>query len=131
MPDGREAQAQARIGGARSGYAIYSEKARRKTRRSPLDALYPPLPGRKFSILYADPPWHYNGKLQFDKTATAERNRGWTRDVFVSAAAFQYPTVKTSELMRLPVRSIAEDDSLLFLWATSPHLQQAIELGAA
>ena len=117
--------------GARSGYEIYNAKAKKKTKVNTLEQFYPPLPKLKFSILYADPPWHYNGKLQFDKTATSARNKGWKKDVFVSAASFKYPTVRTSELKGLNVESIAEDDSLLFLWATNPHLQQAIELGAA
>ena len=96
-----------------------------------LKRFYPPLPNMKFSILYADPPWHYNGKLQFDKTATIEKNKGWSKDVFVSAANFKYPTIKTSDLKKLDINSIAENDSLLFMWTTNPHLQQAIELGVA
>jgi N6-adenosine-specific RNA methylase IME4 len=31
----------------------------------------------------------------------------------------------------MPVRQIAKEDCLLFMWATSPHLEQAIELGSA
>ena len=116
---------------AKSGYEIYNAKAKRKTKMNTLERFYPPLPDKRFSILYADPPWHYNGKLQYDKTATIARNRGWNKDIFVSAAAFKYPTIKTSELKALPVASIAEDDSLLFLWTTNPHLQQAMELGVA
>ena len=117
--------------GARSGYQIYNAKAKQKTRTNTLERFYPPLPDEKFSILYADPPWDYNGKLQYDKTATLEKNSDWKKDVFVSAATFQYPTVKTSALKTLPVEAIAEDDSLLFMWTTSPHLQQAIDLGTA
>ena len=119
------------MNGARSGYEIYNAKAKRKTKINTLEQLYPPLPDKRFSIFYADPPWHYNGKLQYDKTATIAKNRGWKKDVFVSAASFKYPTVKTSELKNLPVESIAEDDSLLFLWTSNPHLQQAVELGTA
>ena len=117
--------------GARSGYEIYNAKAKNKTKINVLERFYPPFPDKKFSIIYADPPWHYNGKLQYDKTATFEKNKGWQKDVFVSAASFKYPTVKTSELKTLPVELIAEDDSLLFMWTTNPHLQQAIELGTA
>ncbi len=120
-----------RIEGARSGYAIYNAKAERKTKINTLEQFYPPLPDKKFSILYADPPWHYNGKLQYDLTATLAKNDGWKKDVFVSAASFKYPTIKMRELKKLAVESIAEDDSLLFMWTTNPHLQQAIELGAS
>lgn len=116
---------------AKSGYEIYNAKAKSKTKINTLEQFYPPLPNKKFSILYADPPWHYNGKMQYDKTATIAKNKGWKKDVFVSAASFKYPTVKTSELKNLNVELIAEDDSLLFLWTTNPHLQQAVELGTA
>lgn len=119
------------IGGAKSGYEIYNAKAKRKTKINTLERFYPPLPNSRFEILYADPPWHYNGKLQFDRTATVAKNKGWTKDVFVSAASFKYPTIKTSELKNLNVQSIAENDSLLFMWTTNPHLQQAVELGTA
>ena len=119
------------INEAKSGYEIYNAKAKRNTKVNMLKRFYPPLPDMKFSILYADPPWHYNGKLQFDKTATIENNKGWNKDVFVSAANFKYPTIKTSDLKKLDIKSIAENDSLLFMWTTNPHLQQAIELGAA
>ena len=115
----------------KSGYAIYNAKAKRKTKVNILEQFYPALPDAKFSVIYADPPWHYNGKLQFDKTATISENKEWKKDVFVSGASFKYPTIKTSELKNLDVDSIAEDDSILFLWSTNPHLQQAIELGTA
>ena len=115
----------------RSGYTIYNDRVKRKTKISLLDQIYPPLPTSRFAILYADPPWHYNGKLQFDRSGTQAENRGWQKDVFVSAASFKYPTVKTEELKKLDVESISEDDSLLFLWTTNPHLKQAIELGSA
>jgi len=33
--------------------------------------------------------------------------------------------------MSLPIENISKDDSLLFMWSTSPHLEQAISLGKA
>jgi len=69
--------------------------------------------------------------MQFDRSGMLEQNSGWGKNVFISAASFKYPTIKTNELKLLDVKSIAEDDCLLFMWATNPHLQQAIELGTA
>lgn len=93
--------------------------------------LYPELPDHKFDIVYADPPWHYNGKLQFDKTSRSVEQIDLSRKIFISSAEFKYPTLKTSELMKIPVQDIAKDDCLLFLWSTNPHLAQAIRLGEA
>lgn len=52
-----------------TGYSIYNEDVKKRTKQNPLPSLYPKLPNRKFDIIYADPPWHYNGKLQFDKSS--------------------------------------------------------------
>jgi len=92
--------------------------------------LYPDLPNEKFQVIYADPPWHYNGKMQFDKSGKA-KNFDINRNIFISAASFKYPTVKTKNLMTMPVHEIADDDCLLFMWSTNPHLAQAISLGEA
>ncbi|MBI2631855.1 transcriptional regulator, partial [Candidatus Pacearchaeota archaeon] len=51
-----------------------------------------------------------------------------SKKIFVSTANFKYPTLKTSDLMRIPIRNISKDDCLLFMWTSNPHLAQAIEL---
>ena len=114
-----------------TGYAIYNEEAKRRTQKNLLPNLYPELPEKKFDIIYADPPWHYNGKLQFDKSGKSAEEIDLSKNIFISSAAFKYPTLKTSELMNIPIQEIAKEDCLLFMWATNPHLAQAIELGAA
>jgi N6-adenosine-specific RNA methylase IME4 len=96
-----------------------------------LAALYPSLPSQQFDIVYADPPWDYNGKMQFDKSSTTVERIDLSKKIFISSAAFKYPTLKLAELKKLRVREVAKENCLLFLWATSPHLQQAIELGNA
>ena len=115
----------------KSSYEIYNEVAKQKTKYCVLDEIFPDFPNQKYAIIYADPPWHYGGKMQFDKSGRAEHNQKWEKNVFVSAAAFKYPTIKTNELEMLDVKSIAEDDCLLFMWTTNPHLKQAIELGTS
>lgn len=113
-----------------TGYSIYKEDAKRRTKQNTLEGLYPKLPKKKFDIIYADPPWDYNGKMQFDKSGKTE-NFDLNKSIFISSAIFKYPTLKTSELMKLPIQEIANDNCLLFMWATNPHLAQAIELGKA
>ena len=115
----------------RTGYSVYSESIKVQTKVNTLADLYPELPKEKYDIIYADPPWHYNGKVQFDKSSTGVESVDLTKNIFVSGAAFKYPTLKLSELVKLKVQTIAKDDSLLFLWTTNPHLGQAVELGTA
>ncbi|TAE22635.1 MAG: transcriptional regulator [Candidatus Kapaibacterium sp.] len=114
-----------------SGYRIYDAEQKRRTVRNDLPSLYPDLPEKKYDIIYADPPWDYGGKMQFDKSAKKDVNIHWQNDIFISAANFKYPTLKTKEMMRIPIREIANDDCLLFMWVTNPHLEQGIELGKA
>lgn len=114
-----------------SGYRIYAPKQQEKIKHNDLPELYPDLPNEKYEIVYADPPWDYGGKMQFDKSSLKKENEGWERDIFISAANFKYPTVKTKDLMKFPIPEICADNCLLFMWSTSPHLAQAIELGKA
>ena len=114
-----------------SSYSIYNEKFKDKLQKNPLLDIFPELPKKKYSIIYADPPWHYNGKMQYDRSGKSKENPGWKRDIFVSSACFKYPTLPTKELKTLPIEGIAEDDALLFMWSTNPHLEQAISLGKA
>jgi len=82
---------------------------------------FPPLPAERFGIIYADPPWDYKGQLQHAGPASGD----------TGGAIRHYATVTLDDLKKLPVESVAAADCLLFLWATSPHLDQAIELGRA
>lgn len=114
-----------------SGYSIYHPKAKRRTKVNTLAELYPPLPAAVYDVIYADPPWDYGGKMQFDKSSLKSENVGFERDIFISSAAFQYPTLKLRELKLLDAASIAAPDCLLFMWTTGPQLANAVELGAA
>ena len=112
-----------------TGYSRYNPEAKRRKKVNPLDTVFPPLPGETYDVIYADPPWDYGGKMQYDKTSIKTLNVGFEKNVFISAANFKYPTLKLRELKELAVSSIAADDSLLFLWTTGPQFANAIELG--
>lgn len=64
-----------------------------------------------YKIIYADPPWSYNDKSM---------NRG--------GAERHYKTMRLSDIKALPVDSISDDDSILFMWATFPQLQEALDV---
>ena len=82
-------------------------------------APFPPLPQEAFDIIYADPPWDYKGQLQH-----AGAGNGTT-----GGATSHYRTLTLNQLGQLDVQSIAAKNCLLFLWTSSPHLDQAIRLG--
>ena len=114
-----------------SGYSIYNVETKNRTKINPLDEIYPPLPQATYDIIYADPPWDYNGKVQYDKSCIKTENVGFEKNIFISSAVFKYPTLKLNELKVLDVSSIAAEDCLLFMWTTGPQLAYAVELGQA
>lgn len=114
-----------------TAYSLYSVQAESRTKLNPLDELYPKLPNEKYDIIYADPPWDYGGKMQFDKSVIKSENENFDRKIFLSSASFKYPTLTIKQLKCLPVASIAAEDCLLFMWTTGPQLANSIELAEA
>ncbi len=112
-----------------SGYSIYNIEAKKRTKINPLEELYPALPDKKYDIIYADPPWDYGGKMQYDKSCIKSENIGFKKNIFISSATFKYPTLKLNQLKQLDVNSIASDNCLLFMWTTGPQFANSIELG--
>jgi N6-adenosine-specific RNA methylase IME4 len=70
------------------------------------------FPNKKYQIIYADPPWSYKDKA-------LAGNRG---------AGCKYPTQSAEWLNNLPVKNIADNDCILFLWVTMPKLNECFEL---
>lgn len=66
-----------------------------------------------FRVIYADPAWSYN-----DKQDTPQ----------LGGAAKHYDTMSISQLCALPVSSISQKESVLFLWVTSPLLEDAFKV---
>ena len=73
---------------------------------------------KKYQIIYADPPWDYKGQKQH--TGKGGKDSG--------GAAKHYGCMKLPMLKRLPVQQLVDDNCLLFMWVTNPHLDQGIEL---
>lgn len=72
----------------------------------------PELPKGKYRVIYADPPWKY----------------GNTMPEYFSEQADHYTLMTITELCDLPIRDLALDDAVLFLWVTSPMLKQAFDV---
>jgi len=74
----------------------------------------PPLPTNKYRVWYADPPWEYGNAGVIGETD----NYGH--------AARHYPTMSIDELceMGAQVKEVCEPDAVLFMWVTSPLLEE-------
>jgi N6-adenosine-specific RNA methylase IME4/ParB-like chromosome segregation protein Spo0J len=74
-----------------------------------------PLPGgRRYPVVLADPPWHFQNFEQ------ANGLHG--------AAVNHYPTMATADICAFPVENSATADAVLFLWTTNSHLPDALEV---
>lgn len=114
-----------------TAYSIYNVEQKKRTKINPLNEIYPALPNKKYDVIYADPPWDYGGKMQYDKTTIKSENEDFKKKIFLSSSSFKYPTLKLKQLMELDVPSIMADDCLLFMWTTGPQMANSIRLGEA
>lgn len=69
-----------------------------------------PFPDKKYSVIYADPPWEH-----------AIDTKGNFRPL-------HYQRMKTQEICSLDVQSLSDKDSVLYLWTTCPHLLDGLEV---
>ena len=67
----------------------------------------------KYDVIYADPPWCYG-------EGTAITPNSYSKS--------HYNVEKWQDIKEIPVKNISNDDCVLFLWATGPHLQHAFEV---
>lgn len=114
-----------------TAYSLYSKQYKDRTKINILDAMYPDLPNKKYQVIYADPPWDYGGKTQYDKSVIKSQNVRFEKNIFLSSASFQYPTIKLKQLKELNIESISDNNCLLFMWTTGPQMANSIELGEA
>ncbi len=68
---------------------------------------------KKYTVIYADPPWRY---------------KVWSDKGNGRSAESHYPTMLKEDIQRLPIKTISEKNSVLFLWVTAPCLIEGIEL---
>jgi N6-adenosine-specific RNA methylase IME4 len=70
---------------------------------------------KKYRIIYADPPWKYGNAMPLGTTEPQD----------------YYLLMDTHEICAMPIKDITEKDAVLFLWSTSPHLPEALEVAKA
>lgn len=68
-------------------------------------------PEGKYRVIYADPPWKYGD----------ERSG-------MGGAVDQYSLMDLSDIKVMPVKDLAEDNAVLFMWGTAPLLKEALEV---
>lgn len=72
----------------------------------------PPLPTGPFRVIVVDPPWAYENRPGDPS----------------HRAGSPYPDMTLDEIKALPVRALAADDAILWLWTTNAHLRAAFDV---
>ena len=70
------------------------------------------FPNKKYNIIYADPAWSYKDKA-------LAGNRG---------AGCKYDVMSIEDIQKLPVKDLADDDCILFMWVTFPKLNECLSV---
>ena len=69
--------------------------------------------GKRFSVIYADPPWTFKTYSDKGNQRSAERH---------------YDTKGLDAIKALPVERLAAEDCALFLWCINPEIPEALEV---
>ena len=69
---------------------------------------------KKYKIIYAAPPWEYSDVM--------------TWKIMAGGVSHHYKTMDIEAIKALPIANIADDDCILFLWATFPNLQWGLDV---
>tara|TARA_R100000656_G_scaffold47486_1_gene38438 strand:- start:44 stop:607 length:564 start_codon:yes stop_codon:yes gene_type:complete len=78
-----------------------------------------PFPDKKYNIIYADPAWSYKDKRS---------GSGYKNPNGAGGARKHYKDMEIDEICNLPVKQIADDNCMLFLWTTSSLLNLGFDV---
>jgi N6-adenosine-specific RNA methylase IME4 len=87
-------------------------ETRRDEMRENLSIQYLEKGEKKYRVVYADPPWKY----------------GNTMPEYFTEQADHYTLMELQDICAMPVKEITEDNAVLFLWVTSPILEESFEV---
>lgn len=104
----RAQKVQQRINEARRDY-----EARKEQGGHAEDLLALVRDGKRFQVIYADPPWEFSVYSGKGAERSAERH---------------YDTMTLEQIAKLPIADLADENCALFVWAVMPELPGAIDL---
>lgn len=68
---------------------------------------------KKYSIIYADPPWAY---------------KCWSPKGTGRSAESHYNTMSVDDICNFPINNITDKDCTLFMWVTMPKLEECFKV---
>jgi N6-adenosine-specific RNA methylase IME4 len=77
----------------------------------------PPLPQKKYEVVYADPPWIYNSSSNLADASTITANGGK-----------HYAGMTIEQMCDIGVKDIIADNAILFIWTTGPNMKNTFPI---
>lgn len=74
-----------------------------------------------YKAIYLDPPWRFKN---WSIGELSKRGEKWAR----RNGRSPYPVMSPDDLKKLPIGDLGHKNSLMFMWATYPKLEEALEL---
>jgi N6-adenosine-specific RNA methylase IME4 len=74
---------------------------------------------KKYDVVYADPPWKYKN---ISPPCLPEKQPE------TCLIEYYYPTMDLDEIKNLQIKNICKKDAVLFLWATTPMIIEALDV---
>lgn len=68
---------------------------------------------KKYQIIYADPPWKYQGRMISGTESSVIDHYNW---------------MSVDEISKLPIKKIADNNCILFMWVTLPKLNEFMQV---
>jgi len=91
---------------------LSTRELREEIRKDGIKESHPDLPNGKFRVIYADPPWKYSNSMP----------------EYFSEQANHYQLMSVDEIAAMDIKSLVEDNAVLFLWVTSPILRESFKV---
>jgi N6-adenosine-specific RNA methylase IME4 len=82
---------------------------------------------KRYSTIYADPPWETTAGPKPGDYTLVDGKQVWTH-VSNTSRPLPYSTMTVAEIAAMPISELAEDDAHLYLWVTNGYLPFAFEI---
>lgn len=93
-----------------------------------------PFPDKKYNIIYADPPWEVKRVRGIKNNTSSRSGVGYYERMQLlpdKGKNPDFPTMSIKEIVELPVKDLAEDNAVLYLWTINKYLEETYSIARA
>jgi N6-adenosine-specific RNA methylase IME4 len=85
------------------------------------------MENKKYSVIYADPPWKTTAGVALDGYKIVDGKQIWNRTT-TKTRPLAYDTMTLEEIAAMPIGEIAAADAHLYIWVTNGYLPFIFEI---